>query len=971
MMNMRFGVLICTMVILSGLVICSKAPADNGETLNLSVVSSGLDTILSWNTVKGATGYRLFWAPFPNPVFVDSADLGNITSLRADLWDGAALYVAVGAYNASDLTALSNIDTLLINLKRNYVLGWRRDDFVAEHHTYWQRDWRLESVSAYMLGGQMNFNAVWQSASAPNNYVLGWRWNDFIAENEKYWNQNWVLHALDTVVVNQEVLFNAVWRPRSANTNYVLGWNRTDFDRENEKYWNQGWRLDIIDSYVLNNQVYFNAVWREGRAGFNYVIGWQWQDFIRENETYWNQGWRLATIDTYILNNQVYVNAVWREGNRDTDFVLGWLWDDFVAENERRWNNDWELHAIDSYIQNNQVRFNAVWRKRASLRPAGVCGYSEWLPQSRRAPYGAVGFISNGCTATLIDSQHILTGAHCIVMEGDNSRYATDLWFYPNYNGSQLLPPRFRIERAVVGAHGETCCSYITSDWAIARLDTPATGFPALSLWARTTSAMDAVVAHYTRDKMLFGKNCVQPFSGCDCGGNLEAGETACVCAPPPYSDEYGCTAGWKKAHNNVWWQNGLVSHGRVRHDTSADYSIVTGVSGGGGASGSPHLVRDEGGAWRIIGVTHGANCNEISGPWAGRFIEAPRFAASVAVASSPTAGNRTGVFVLDADTGRVLMRDRRAGSDLSGSVLQPFTYYQTVSDAPDGSTRLSAFKQPDTGWPSLITLTTSGNLFESAWNGQAWGAWQQLPAPPAGRFLDLDAATDASGVPTLFAVSDTAAGGLYRIRRTAFSPHPAWSGPWTQLASNTTDHTMHRVTAIRHHGDGLNQVWVLSANGRLQTLRETAAGSWTPVSDVSLPVLQYLETIVDLDAAWGTAQTAILTILTSRGQVWFREATTTQAHSEWSSWTLFPATVDPGVPINRSGVRLTSLNASRWQETGSIIGAASIVPVVFATDNWGNVFQTTRRSHNGTLAWSNWMPFYGKRIDAVQTIQD
>lgn len=43
---------------------------------------------------------------------------------------------------------------------------------------------------------------------------------------------------------------------------------------------------------------------------------------------------------------------------------------------------------------------------------------------------------------------------------------------------------------------------------------------------------------------------------------------------------------------------------------------------------------------------------------------------------------------------------------------------------------------------------------------------------------------------------------------------------------------------------------------------------------------------------------------------------------------------------------------------------------MVFATDTWGNVYQMnySYNAETGTWSWSNWMPFYGKRLKAWQT---
>jgi hypothetical protein len=65
---------------------------------------------ISWTTVTDATGYTLFWAPYPSADPISSLDMGNETSVTAPLWYGAAFYVAVQAYNNSGKSTYSNIE---------------------------------------------------------------------------------------------------------------------------------------------------------------------------------------------------------------------------------------------------------------------------------------------------------------------------------------------------------------------------------------------------------------------------------------------------------------------------------------------------------------------------------------------------------------------------------------------------------------------------------------------------------------------------------------------------------------------------------------------------------------------------------------------------------------------------------------------------------------------------------------------
>lgn len=76
----------------------------------LHAETQGLHATLSWSPVDEATGYRLFFANYPDGSNITSIDLGMATSISKTLWDGAAFYVAVSAYNADGDGAYSNVE---------------------------------------------------------------------------------------------------------------------------------------------------------------------------------------------------------------------------------------------------------------------------------------------------------------------------------------------------------------------------------------------------------------------------------------------------------------------------------------------------------------------------------------------------------------------------------------------------------------------------------------------------------------------------------------------------------------------------------------------------------------------------------------------------------------------------------------------------------------------------------------------
>ena len=74
-------------------------------------LSGGSNVTVSWGAVSGATGYTLFYAPYPytGSETIKSVDMGGQTSISVNLWQGAAFYVAVQAYNTVGSSGYSNI----------------------------------------------------------------------------------------------------------------------------------------------------------------------------------------------------------------------------------------------------------------------------------------------------------------------------------------------------------------------------------------------------------------------------------------------------------------------------------------------------------------------------------------------------------------------------------------------------------------------------------------------------------------------------------------------------------------------------------------------------------------------------------------------------------------------------------------------------------------------------------------------
>jgi len=83
---------------------------DPPETPTLTLTTSGITVSMSWDEIRGATWYNLLYAAYPNGSVNDPLNMGNSTSLSADLWAGAAYFVWLQACNSSGCSDYSNIE---------------------------------------------------------------------------------------------------------------------------------------------------------------------------------------------------------------------------------------------------------------------------------------------------------------------------------------------------------------------------------------------------------------------------------------------------------------------------------------------------------------------------------------------------------------------------------------------------------------------------------------------------------------------------------------------------------------------------------------------------------------------------------------------------------------------------------------------------------------------------------------------
>jgi hypothetical protein len=629
------------------------------------------------------------------------------------------------------------------------------------------------------------------------------------------------------------------------------------------------------------------------------------------------------------------------------------------------------------------------------------CGrsYSQ-LAKNAPRPYNAVGYLSNGCTATLIDSNHILAAGHCFT--GGDGTWQPNLRFYANFTPDYVTAdpthvPRANVGRAVVGSR--TDVGRAGNDWGIAALGnwidasgldlTPAALAPSVPTVGSPLVNPSYMRGHFpyndkdavTWDNMEWDN---MEWDNMEWDNRVPGEDVLGGCAP--FGGMWAVVAKsaplYDGVHRDQMWCNARWSWGYINGGcslkSSVDDYVLDDCNATGGASGSP-LFYQNGTSWSVVGVTHGgphdfgvpkpvcttatASSADNGGPSVNRFRDAPRFAYSVAVARRPDGAAATSVFAVDSDRNTVVMRSR-SGSAPSHS--SGFDWWTSLGSPHAGSLgKIAACEQPN-GRPQIFVFGPGGhfgtNIYIRAVQATGdWGPWVSFGKPVHSTGLggmdiatglsDMDTTYDAAGRCQLFLTDST--GHADTIMQSS-------DGVWGSWAPITSAGSFYRIAALR--SGSILRVVMTDPSGQIWSTQSSGGVFSAPVK-LPLPsgVLGWADLAMTLDASSrpllvATPKNLGSTVLYqyifgTRFQTW--NAVNTQLYAPLS-------TNDDGSPKLVPPPELVSLTAAAWQEDTD----SNVSPVIFGTDDQGNIYFIEYQRVLSTPGWvTAWKSFYDAAI--------
>ena len=94
--------------------LAGPAIADTPTAPVLDVDTLGPQLTISWSGSENATGYILYYAPYPDPVPIGTLDMGAETGISGELSLGDSFYLAVEPYNNEGAGEFSNLEYFIL-----------------------------------------------------------------------------------------------------------------------------------------------------------------------------------------------------------------------------------------------------------------------------------------------------------------------------------------------------------------------------------------------------------------------------------------------------------------------------------------------------------------------------------------------------------------------------------------------------------------------------------------------------------------------------------------------------------------------------------------------------------------------------------------------------------------------------------------------------------------------------------------
>ena len=192
--------------------------------------------------------------------------------------------------------------------------GMTGADYQKKFEDYGKQGYRLVLVDGYALGNQAYYAAIWEKKSGPAYATHhGMTGADYQKKFEDYGKQDYRLIHVSAYGVGSEARYAAIWEKKSGPayvTHHAMG--SADYQTKFNSYAGQGYRLKLVCGYNVGNTDYYAAIWEKtGGPAWSARHRMTGMGYQNEFDNHAYSGYKLAQVSGYERGGKANYAAIW------------------------------------------------------------------------------------------------------------------------------------------------------------------------------------------------------------------------------------------------------------------------------------------------------------------------------------------------------------------------------------------------------------------------------------------------------------------------------------------------------------------------------------------------------------------------------------------------------------------------------------------------------------------------------------
>ncbi len=240
------------------------------------------------------------------------------------------------------------------------------DQFQAEFDGLFQRGYRLNYVSAYTIGNESRYAAIWELK--PSSFWVA-RINLTSSQYQDYFNvyvsEGYRLVLVNGYTVEGQDRYAAIW-DKSPSGPWIARYGLTSagFQAQFNSSFQEGYRLRHVSGYTVSDQVRFAAIWEKTNDSTAWTarIGLSPAEFQKEFNLRLRQGYRLTDISGYGVGKEDNYAAIWEQKGGPAWIARSGLTVElFQSEFDNALAQRYVLKVLNGYTVAGSDRYAAIW----------------------------------------------------------------------------------------------------------------------------------------------------------------------------------------------------------------------------------------------------------------------------------------------------------------------------------------------------------------------------------------------------------------------------------------------------------------------------------------------------------------------------------------------------------------------------------------------------------------------------------